>query len=309
MGKSSSGAWTRRKKAFLRSRDLYIFLAPSVIYFIIFSYLPMYGVILAFKYFQLGAGILGSPWVGFDNFTRFFSSYYFFRLIRNTVYLSVYSMVISFPFPIILALAFNEIMNERLKKAVQTVSYAPYFISIVVMVGILNLFFNQNTGLINVFIKKIGLESIGFLTDPKLFPPMYVWTGVWQHSGWNSIIYIAALTSIDPQLHEAAQIDGASKLKRILHINIPSIIPTAIILFILNAGRIMSVGFEKVFLMQNNQNIETSQVISTFVYKAGLVDMDYGFATAIGLFNNVINIILLLTVNYISNKISDSGLF
>lgn len=269
----------------------------------------MYGVILAFKYFQLGAGILGSPWVGFDNFTRFFSSYYFFRLIRNTVYLSVYSMVISFPFPIILALAFNEIMNERLKKAVQTVSYAPYFISIVVMVGILNLFFNQNTGLINVFIKKIGLESIGFLTDPKLFPPMYVWTGVWQHSGWNSIIYIAALTSIDPQLHEAAQIDGASKLKRILHINIPSIIPTAIILFILNAGRIMSVGFEKVFLMQNNQNIETSQVISTFVYKAGLVDMDYGFATAIGLFNNVINIILLLTVNYISNKISDSGLF
>ena len=199
--------------------------------------------------------------------------------------------------------------QEKLKKAVQTISYAPHFISVVVLVGILNLFFNQGNGLINVFLDKMGFEKFGFLTSSAAFPSMYVWSGVWQNAGWNSIIYIAALAAIDPQLHEAAQIDGASRLQRILHINLPGILPTAIIMFILDVGQVMNMGFEKVFLMQNAQNTETSQVISTFVYEAGLINSDYGFSTAIGLFNNIINIVLLLTVNKIAKKISDTSLF
>lgn len=221
----------------------------------------------------------------------------------------MYNLIVAFPFPILLALVFNEVKSPKLKKAVQTISYAPHFISVVVLVGILNLFFNQGNGLINVFLDKMGFEKFGFLTSSAAFPSMYVWSGVWQNAGWNSIIYIAALAAIDPQLHEAAQIDGASRLQRILHINLPGILPTAIIMFILDVGQVMNMGFEKVFLMQNAQNTETSQVISTFVYEAGLINSDYGFSTAIGLFNNIINIVLLLTVNKIAKKISDTSLF
>lgn len=292
-----------------QSKSLYLFLIPAIIYFVIFCYLPMYGVQIAFKYYSPRLGIWGSAWTGMENLNRFFDSYYFWRLLRNTVGLSLYNLVVAFPFPILLALVFNEVKNPKLKKAVQTISYAPHFISVVVLVGILNLFFNQGNGLINVFLAKMGLEKIGFLTSAAAFPSMYVWSGVWQDAGWASIIYIAALTSIDPQLHEAAQIDGASRFQRILHINLPGIMPTAIIMFILEVGKVMSMGFEKVFLMQNAQNTETSQVISTFVYEAGLINSDYGFSTAIGLFNNVINIILLLTVNKIAKKISDTSLF
>ncbi|MEG1752329.1 MAG: ABC transporter permease subunit [Christensenella sp.] len=269
----------------------------------------MYGVQIAFKYFSPRLGIWGSEWVGFDNFTRFFDSYYFWRIIRNTITLSVYNLIVGFPFPIILALVFNEIKSAKLKKVVQTISYAPHFVSIVVMVGILNLFFNQSNGLVNTIMAGLGMERFGFLTSSAAFPSMYVWSGVWQNAGWASIIYIAALTSIDPQLHEAAQIDGASRLKRIIHINIPCILPTAIIMFILDVGQIMNMGFEKVFLMQNAQNIETSQVISTFVYESGLINSDYGFSTAIGLFNNIINIILLLSVNKIAKRFGDTSLF
>ncbi len=221
----------------------------------------------------------------------------------------MYNLIVSFPFPILLALIFNEVQSPKLKKAVQTISYAPHFISVVVLVGILNLFFNQGNGLINVLLDKMGLEKFGFLTNAAAFPSMYVWSGVWQNAGWNSIIYIAALASIDPQLHEAAQIDGASRLQRIIHINLPGILPTAIIMFILDIGQVMNMGFEKVFLMQNAQNTETSQVISTFVYEAGLINSDYGFSTAIGLFNNIINIVLLLAVNKIAGKISGTSLF
>ncbi len=296
-------------KKLSQSKSLYLFLVPAVIYFIIFRYMPLYGVQIAFKQFSPRLGIWDSRWTGMENLSRFFESYYFWRLIRNTLWLSLYNLVVSFPFPILLALIFNEVKHPKLKKTVQTISYAPHFISVVVLVGILNLFFNQSNGLINVLLEKMGFEKFGFLTSASAFPSMYVWSGVWQNAGWNAIIYIAALAAIDPQLHEAAQIDGASRFQRILHINLPGIMPTAIILLILDAGKIMSMGFEKVFLMQNDQNIETSQVISTFVYEAGLINSDYGFSTAIGLFNNIINIILLLTVNKIAKKITDTSLF
>ncbi len=299
---------TARRKMY-QSRYLYLFLAPSIIYLLVFNYLPLYGIQIAFKYFQPIKGIAGSRWIGLDNFTRFFESFYFTRLIRNTVSLSLYNMLAGFPFPILLALLFNEIRNQKAKKAVQTISYIPHFISVIVLVGILNLFLNQSTGIVNMARKNLGMESIPFMVSSALFPSVHVWSGVWQHAGWNSIIYIAALTAIDPQLHEAAQIDGASRLRRIWHINLPGIRATAVILFILEAGRIMSLGFEKIYLLQNDMNIETSQVISTFVYESGLINMDYGFSTAIGLFNNVINIILLLSVNYFAGRISETSLF
>lgn len=292
-----------------RSRYLYLFLLPALAYLIVFNYLPMYGIQIAFKYYSPVKGILGSKWIGLDNFERFFHSYYFGRLIKNTLVLSFYNLLAGFPFPILLALIFNEIKNQRTKKLVQTVSYVPHFISIIVLVGILNLFFSQSTGLINALRKNLGMEPVGFLNSPGLFPSMYVWSGVWQHAGWNAIIYIAALTGIDPQLHEAAQMDGATRLQRIWHVNIPGILPTVIILFIMEIGRVMNLGFEKIYLMQNQMNIETSQVISTFVYETGMLNMDYGFSTAVDIFNNVINIILLLTFNQIAKRVGDYSLF
>lgn len=292
-----------------RSKELYLFLLPAVVYFLVFNYFPMYGVQIAFKDFSPVLGITGSPWIGFQHFDRFFHSYYFTRLLRNTLYLSLYSLIVSFPIPVILALAFNEIRSERMKKAVQTISYAPHFISVVVMVGVLNLFFSQSNGLINKILVDLGMEKIPFLTSSHTFPHMYVWSGIWQNTGWNAIIYIAALTGIDSQLHEAAQVDGASRWQRILHINLPGILPTVTIMFIMNAGKLMNMGFEKIFLMQNQQNIEASQVIATFVYQSGLLNADYGFAAAIGLFNNVINVIMLLIVNKMSQKLSETSLF
>jgi putative aldouronate transport system permease protein len=291
-----------------RSLGLYLFLLPAVTYFFIHSYLPLYGIQLAFKAFSPQLGITGSPWIGFTYFKQFFESYYFWRFINNTVGLNLYILIAAFPFPIILALLFNEITHKRFKESVQTIAYAPHFISSVVLVSLLMLFFSR-TGFINIVRQNMGFETIPFLTSPSLFPHMYVWSGIWQNAGWSSIIYIAALSGIDPQLHEAAQIDGASRLKRIWHINLPGIKSTAVILFILETGRIMNVGFEKIFLMQNNQNIAASDVISTYVYKMGLINMEYGFSTAIGFFNNIINLTLLLLVNRISRKITDKSLF
>ena len=292
-----------------RSKGLYLFLLPALIYFFIFNYMPMYGVQIAFKDFSPVLGIMDSPWNGIAHFERFFNSYYFGRLLKNTLTLSAYSLLVSFPIPIAMALVFNEIKHPRLKKAVQTISYAPHFISIVVLVGVLNLFFSQSNGLINMILASLGLEKIPFLTSSSAFPNMYVWSGVWQNAGWNAIIYIAALTAIDPQLHEAAQIDGASRWQRLLHINLPCILPTATIMFILDAGKLMNMGFEKIFLMQNEQNVDTSQVITTFVYEMGLIEADYGFAAAVGLFNNVINVVLLLVMNKVAQKLSETSLF
>lgn len=292
-----------------KNYELYIMVLPLIIYFLIFHYGPMYGVQIAFKDYIPFKGILDSPWVGMEQFTRFFSSYNFWQLLQNTILLSVIRLVAGFPVPIILAIMMNSLMNKKYKKFVQTITYAPHFISVVVMVGMLTIFLSPRTGIFNQFLQFIGMEPINFMGSSKWFRTIFVASGIWQHMGWSSIIYLAALTGVDPLLHEAAIIDGASKLQRILYIDLPGLKPTIIILFILNMGRMMNVAFQKVLLMQNPLNIETAEVISTYVYKMGLVNMQYSYATAIGLFNNLINAILLITFNYLSKKYARSSLF
>ncbi len=296
-------------KRIAQNWELYVFIAPAFLYFLIFHYGPMYGIQIAFKNFIPTKGILGSPWVGFDHFTRFFESYYFWDLLWNTLSISLYELVVGFPIPIILALAFNEIRNGFFKKMAQTVTYAPHFISVVVMAGMIITFLSPSTGLITHVITWLGFDAPQFLTDPKWFKTMYVFSGVWQSAGWGTIIYLAALSGVDPTQHEAAIIDGASRFQRVRHINIPTIVPTITILLILNIGSLLGVGFEKILLLQNPLNMEASNVISTFVYKSGLVDAQYSFSTAVGLFNSVINAILLITVNQIVRRSSENSLW
>lgn len=293
----------------LNHYQLYLFILPALIYVVIFSYGPMYGVQIAFKDFSAGKGIWGSPWVGFKHFLTFFQSHYFFRLLKNTAGISLYAILAGFPLPIIFALMLNEVENIWYKKIVQTVSYVPHFISTVVMVGMIFIFLNPSYGMVNKLIENVGFESISFMTEAKLFKSIYVWSGIWQSIGWSSIIYFAVLSNVDPQLHEAAIIDGASKLQRIWYINIPVLLPTMAILFILSSGSILSVGFEKIFLMQNLLNMETSDVISTYVYRVGLVDARFSFSSAVGLFNSVINCFILIFVNSFSKRISSYGLW
>ncbi|WP_298471586.1 ABC transporter permease subunit [Psychrobacillus sp. FSL K6-4046] len=296
------------KRNFLKSWQLYVFLLPALLYFLIFHYVPMYGVQIAFKNFMANQGIWGSPWIGFDHFTRFFDSYYFWRLIKNTIILSLYQLLL-FPLPIILALSLNELKNGAFKKWAQTLTYAPHFISVVVVVGMIVIFLDPANGLVNQIITLFGGEKIRFLDEASWFRHIFVWSGVWQTLGWSSIIYLAALAGINPELHEAAEVDGASKLQRILHINIPGIFPTIVVLLILNIGSFMSVGFEKVLLLQNSLNSETSDVIQTYVYQAGLLEGQYSFAAAIGLFDSIINIALLITFNYVARKTSNNSLW
>ena len=303
---SAPGTW---KKRILRNWELYLMFLPVLAYFIIFHYLPMYGVQIAFKKFSAVKGILGSPWRGLYYFERFFNSYQFKELLGNTLGLSVYSLVVGFPMPILLALMMNELRSERIKRCVQTITYAPHFISTVVMCSMITLFLSPSSGWINRLIELCGGQSVYFLGRPEYFKTIYVVSGVWQDTGWSSIIYMAALSGIDPLLHEAATIDGASRLRRVIHINLPGILPTAIILLIMNCGSIMSVGFEKVFLLMNNLNRSSAEIISTFVYQRGLIDRDYSYAAAIGLFNSVINLILLVAVNAISRRVSDTSLW
>lgn len=293
----------------LKNWELYLFVAPAFLYFLIFHYGPMYGIQIAFKNFTPVKGITGSPWVGFDHFVRFFNSYYFWDLLWNTLSLSFYELAIGFPLPIILALAFNEIRNGAFKKTVQTVTYAPHFISMVVMAGMIITFLSPSSGMIVRLIEAFGMEAPAFLTDPRWFKTIYVLSGVWQSTGWGTIIYLAALAGVDPQLHEAAIVDGASRFKRVLHINLPTIIPTITILLILNMGNILGVGYEKVLLLQNPLNMDSSDVISTFVYRSGLVSAQYSFSTAVGLFNSIINAILLITVNKIAKRTSETSLW
>lgn len=304
----SRGRWNTIRKNVKRNWQIYIFLLPALIYFFVLHYIPMYGVQIAFKNFIATKGIWGSPWIGFDHFTRFFNSYYFWRLLKNTLILSAYQLVL-FPLPIILALSLHELRNGWFKKWAQTLTYAPHFISVVVVVGMIVIFFDPTTGLLNNFIVLMGGEPIHFLTSPKWFRHVFTWTGVWQTLGWGSIIYLAALAGVNPELHEAAKVDGATRIQRIIHINIPSILPTIVILFILNIGSFMTVGFEKVLLMQNNLNRSTSDVIQTFVYQTGLLEGQYSFAAAIGLFDSIINIILLVVFNYVARKTSDTSLW
>ncbi len=291
--------------------QLYAIIALPIVYLIIFHYIPMYGVQIAFKDYRIREGIFGSDWVGLKHFRQFFASPSAWRIIRNTLRLSFYTVIAGFPFPILLALFLNEVRVRPFKKTVQMVTYAPYFISTVVMVGIIVQFLSAKTGIANQIIKAVGAEPVVFLAQARLFTHIYVWSGIWQHAGWGSIIYLAALSSIDPTLYEAAIIDGANRFQRIRHIDIPSIAPTIVILLILNVGRIMNIGFEKVFLMQNPLNLETSEIIQTYVYKIGLAAAvpQYSYGAAIGLFNAVINFVLLLTVNRIAKKLSQASLW
>lgn len=297
------------KKSLKKNWQLYLCLIPVVAFFIIFHYVPMYGIQIAFKDFNPVDGFTGSRWVGFEHFTRFFNSYYFERVLINTLTVSLYQLAITFPAPIILAIMLNELPSTRFRKTMQMTTYIPHFLSVVVVVGMLYTFLSPRTGVVNHALSAFGAEKVFFMAEPGWFQSLYVWSGVWQTTGWSSIIYIAAIAGIDPALYEAAIVDGASKLKRIWHITIPSIMPTAIILLIMQCGRVMNIGFEKVFLMQNNMNLEASEVISTYVYKAGMIDAQFSFASAVGLFNSVINCLLLFAVNWISKKTGDTSLF
>lgn len=296
------------KRYYLLNWQLYLFLLPALTYFFIIHYIPMYGVQIAFKDFIATKGITGSPWVGFDHFERFFNSYYFWRLLKNTLIINLYQLLL-FPLPIIFALMLNEVKNGSFKKWSQTLTYAPHFISVVVVVGMIVAFLDPETGIINYIITALGGEPISFMTSPGWFRHIYVWSGEWQSLGWGTIIYLAALAGVNPELHEAARVDGATRMQQIWNINIPSIMPTVVILFILNIGKFMSIGFEKVLLMKNSLNSETSDIIQTFVYETGLLEGQYSFAAAIGLFDSVINIILLITINQIARKTSENSLW
>lgn len=289
-------------------RQLYLLLLPALIYVLVFSYGPMYGIQIAFKNYKGALGIWRSPWVGFKHFIDFFTGFYFWDLLRNTLVLSMYNLLMSFPIPIIVALILNE-TGPKFKKTAQTILYAPHFISMVVLCGMIVTLFSKQSGVVNTLLEMLGMERIYFMGEPRAFRHLYVWSGVWQGMGWNAIIYIAALSAVDPSLHEAASIDGATRMQRIIHINIPTIMPTIVITLIMAVGRIASVGYEKAYLLQTNLNVEVSEIISTYVYKRGIVDANYSFSTAVGLFNNIINIILLLTANKISEKISETSLF
>lgn len=301
--------FVRLGKDMKKNYILYLMILPVVTYYIIFAYVPMYGIQIAFKDFIPKLGFAGSPWVGFDHFVRFLSSYNFRNLLLNTFGISIYGLIAGFPIPILFALLLNYLPGKWFRKSVQMVSYAPNFISTVVMCGIITIFLTPDTGIINQIIMKFGRSSVPFLSVPEYFKSIYVWSGIWQGVGFSSIIYISALSGVDYQLHEAAIIDGATKLQRIIHVDIPSIAPTMIILLILSLGSIMGVGFEKVYLLQNSLNMSASDVISTYVYRVGLINSDYSYSTAIGLFNSVINAILLVAVNSIAKKFSSTSLW
>lgn len=305
----SSGYTKKLWKDIEKDRYLILLIAPVVIYYFIFNYIPMYGAIIGFKDFMPGKGIFNSPWVGLKWFNEFFRSVYFGRLIRNTFLLSVYSLVFSFPVPVIFALLLNEIRNNYFKRVVQTVSYLPHFISLVVVVGIMANFLSPTDGIFNIFLKRIGMEPINFMGEPGWFRPLYIVSGIWQNFGWNSIIYMAALTAIDPELYEASKIDGANRWKQMVHITLPGLMPTAVMLLILALGGLMNVGFEKIILMYSPATYEVADVISTYVYRRGLLGAQYSFGAAVGLFNSVINFMLLVTMNMVSKKVTEIGLW
>ena len=297
------------KKKYTGKGGLMLLALVPILWYVVFCYVPMYGVQIAFKKYNPSLGIIGSPWVGLKYFRQFFESYYFSEITLNTVILSLFTLVIGFPLPIILALIVNEIRSPFLKKSVQNITYIPHFLSVVVIVSMLNIFSNPTYGFFNDIRQFFGLSPVDLMAKPEYFRPMYVFSNVWQHMGFNSIIYIAALSAIDPALYEAATIDGASRLKKILYISLPSIVPTIMILFIMRIGSIMNVGFEKVLLMQNPINKSTSEIISTFIYTNGIQKGQFSYSTAVGLVNSLINCTLLLVSNKVSKKLTGSGLW
>ncbi len=291
-----------------KSLPLYALLLPSAILLFCFAYLPLGGLVMAFKNYSPSLGIIKSPWVGFKHFIQFFNSYQFVTTIKNTLVLSIYGILVGFPLAILLALMCNQLRNGWFKKTFQVVTYLPHFISTMVMCGLILIFLSPSNGLFANIAKLIEFQFPNLMASSSAFKHIYVWSDVWQHLGWDSIIYLAALSGIDPTYYEAASIDGASRLQKIAHIDLPLILPTAMILLIMRAGSILGVGFEKVFLLQNVQNIMSSEIISTYVYKMGLQGSQYSLSTAIGLFNTVVNIVILLLVNFISKKTTETSL-
>ncbi|WP_040536543.1 ABC transporter permease [Schleiferilactobacillus shenzhenensis] len=298
----------RLKKDFKENKWKYVMALPIIIYFAVFAYKPMYGLLMVFQDYSPRLGISGSPWVGFQNFVRFFNDPNAWRIVRNTFNISIWSMVVGFPAPIILALLINEIHNKFFKRVVQTVSYMPYFVSLVVMCSLVK-FFTQSDGLIPDILTHIGIARTNLLASPGAFVPIYVLSGIWQSVGWDSIIYLAALSGINSELYESARIDGASRLQQMWHVTLPGLRPTIIILLILRMGSLLSVGFEKILLLYSASTYSVADVISTYVYRMGILNADYSYSAAIGLLNTLVNVTLLLITNKIAEKTSGSGLF
>nr|WP_216853326.1 ABC transporter permease subunit [Phytoactinopolyspora halotolerans] len=292
-----------------RHWQLYLLALAPLVYFLIFKYVPMVNGVIAFKDYNVVDGIWGSPWVGLDNFQSFVENPAFWRIVRNTFILSAYVVIAAFPIPIILALALNEVRHRLFKRTVQMVTFAPYFISTVIVVSMTILFLSPRIGLASDALGLFGIGSIDFLGNPDYFRHIYVWSDVWQTAGYSAVIYMAALAAIDPSLYEAAKVDGASRIQKIIHVDLPGIMPTAAILLILGVGNIMAIGFEKAFLLQNPLNLSHSEIIPTYVYKTGLLNADFSLAAAVGLFNSVINLVLLVAVNFIAKRVSGHGLW
>ena len=303
-----SSRWSVIVNDFKRNKYIYLMLLPVMAYYIVFHYIPMYGAQIAFKDYIPSRGITGSPWIGFENFQDFFNGLYFWRLIRNTLAINVLDVIFGFPAPIILALLLNELTSERFKRTVQTITYMPHFISLVVVVGMV-IDFLARDGLINQLLATIGIPATPFMQQPEFYWGIYVASDIWQGIGWGSIIYLAAIASINPTLYEAAKVDGASRFRQILHVTLPGIMPTIIILLILRLGTMMTLGYEKAILLYNPLLYERADVISTYVYRQGILDANYSFSAAIGLFNSAINFALLIAANYMSRRYSETALW
>lgn len=298
----------RAKSDWKRNRSLYLMVIPVILFYLLFHYKPMYGAIIAFQDYNPRLGVSGSTWVGFDQFIRFFSSPYFSRLLKNTLLLSVYGIVFGFPAPIILALLLNELKARRFKKTVQTITYLPHFISLVVVTGIVK-DFTQSTGLINDIIVMLGGVRTSLIQNPALYRTIYIVSDIWQGVGWGSIIYLSALSGVDQQLYEAASIDGAGRWKQLIHVTLPGITPTIIIMLIMRMGQLLGTGYEKTILLYNEATYETADVIASYIYRVGILERNWSYSTAIGLFNSAINLVLLLITNKVSRRVSETSLW
>ena len=296
------------KRDWRMNKAVYLMAVPVIVYFIIFNYIPMGGILMAFEDYSIKKGIFGSTWVHFDNFIRFFNSVYFWRLIRNTLLISFYGLIFLFPFPIIFALCLNEIRNVKFKKLTQTISYMPYFISIVVVVSIIYDFCSSD-GALTKLAAAFGDTGGALIARPEWFRTLYIGSNIWQHLGYNSIIFISALAAIDQELYEAAVIDGASRWKQTIYITLPELSSTIVVLLILRLGQIMNVGYEKTILMYSPATYDTADVIASYVYRVGIIDADYGYSTAINFFNSIVNFIVLFVANTISRKLSETSLW
>ena len=298
----------RLREDFARNRVLYLMVLPVVIFYILFAYLPMYGITIAFQDFNPALGYFKSPWVGWENFKSFFGSVYFWRILRNTLHISLASIIFGFPAPIFLALLINEVNSKAFMKSVQTITYLPHFISLVVVCGIIR-DFTSTDGVVTQMIAKVTGDNTSMLMKPQAFVPLYVVSEIWQGIGWGSIIYIAALSGIDTQLYEAASLDGCGRLRQVIHVSIPGILPTIVIMLILRMGSVLNVGYEKIILLYNPSIYETADVISSFTYRKGLQEFEWSYGSAVGLFNSIVNVFFLLGTNYMSSKLTQSSLW